>query len=217
MELDEIYRDLRSILDRIETVAVADADDGFAILSMPRYEALREAEEQLQEPRFEPADDDEDEKQATIDALTRRVNELAESNARGLQALNGRGRYIHEQAAEIARLREDAKVRSEAAAPPGPEAPRDDEDPARRIVLGDLVGHLTRRTDHLMQKTDQLSNTDGVFLKHLQDLQSEIEGIKGRLDAQDKAVGEKLGTIFDRLGAFAGRMNQLKAREVAKT
>jgi hypothetical protein len=89
---------------------------------------------------------------------------------------------------EIARLKGDARVRAEAAAP------------------------LEARAD-----------PDPVLDKHLQDLQAEIDGIKDRLDEgcgqsttsssarRDKAVGETLSTIFDRLGAMTARLNRLDA------
>jgi hypothetical protein len=152
-----------------------DVDDGFVILPVTRYEALREAEEALQETRFEPADDGE----ADEAALARRVDELRGIN----EDLHG---LLREQAAENGRLKEAAKAQAGEAIPrPGPTA--------REYTLHPVLD------------------------KHLQDLQAEIDGIKSRLDAQDKAVGEALGTIFDRLGVMTARLNKLDAREVART
>jgi chromosome segregation ATPase len=169
------------------------ADDDFAILSMPRYEALREAEENLQKMRFEPTDDDEDEKQATIDALTRRLDGVCnESNARlkEIERLVALVRNLHGSCDEY-------QSRTH----------------ALQEEIGRLKGAAKEEIRHLREAAKV--RADEVFLKHVQDLQSEVDGIKDRLDAQDRAVGEKFGTIFDRLGAFAGRMNQLKAREAA--
>jgi chaperonin cofactor prefoldin len=199
-DLQTVYRaicDVTKALDELEEVddPPVNVDDGFAILPMARYEALREAEENLQETRFEPADGEADEKQATIDALTRRLDGLAESNRRLVEGLDGRGRYIHEQAAEIGLLKEAAKVRAEATAP-GPTAP----EPQLHPVLD----------------------------KHLQDIQAEIDAIKGRLDegcGQSNKIEVRLGEVEhlvgstnvatpnlrDRINAFAARMNRLEA------
>jgi hypothetical protein len=66
-------------------------DDGFVILPVTRYEALREAEENLQETRFEPADGEADEKQATIDALTRRLDGVCNESSAGSRDRTPRG------------------------------------------------------------------------------------------------------------------------------
>jgi predicted RNase H-like nuclease (RuvC/YqgF family) len=164
----EALRAAREYLDVVEDdEPPVDVDDGFVILPVTRYEALREAEETLEETRFEPADGEQDEKQAPIDALTRRVNELAESNLKWARDYARLAHHAREQRAEIERLGEAATA-GEPQLPP-------------------------------------------VLDKHLHDLQAEIDGIKDRLDAQDKAVGETLSTIFDRLGVMTARLNKLDA------
>jgi hypothetical protein len=128
----------------------ASVDDGFVILPVARYEALREAEEQLQEMRFEPSDGEPDDKQATIDELSKAHLKWREQDRR---------------------LREAA---------------------------GPTAGHVS----------------DEVFLKHLQDLQAEIDGIKDRLDegcGEFNKIKARLDEQSDRLHGFIARMNRLEA------
>jgi chromosome segregation ATPase len=210
----EVLAAAREYLDDVEDDPPVKVDDGFVILPVTRYEALREAEENLQETRFEPADGEADEKQATIDALTRRLDGVCnESNGRlkEIERLVALVRNLHRSCdeyhsrthamqEEIGRLKGDAEVRADAAAP-----------------LRDVSG---RRA------------SEEVFLKHIQDIQAEIDGIKDRLDEITQHVGAanlrwagikrqvddmtpsfdaKLGAHWDRINAFAARLNRLEA------
>jgi hypothetical protein len=161
-----------------------DVDDGFVILPVTRYEALREAEETLQETRFEPDDDGEDEKQATIDALKRRADELAAANMNFARDYAGLAHHAREQRAEIGRLEAAAKAKSRADADATPWAS------AVRVK-------------------------DEVLLKHIQDLQAEIDGIKDRLDegcGQFNKIKARLDEQSDRLHGFIARMNKIEVK-----
>jgi chaperonin cofactor prefoldin len=189
-DLQTVYRaicDVTKALDELEEVddPPVNVDDGFAILPMARYEALREAEENLQETRFEPADGEADEA-----ALARRVDELRRIN----EDLHG---LLREQAVEVGRLREAAKVRAEAAAP-------------LRTAEGDE--EMSRRVDHLMRKTDVLSNTDGVHMRHLQDLQAEIGGIKDRAEASEKHRQKYVDAVRNRMDELYAEFRKVNGR-----
>jgi Mg2+ and Co2+ transporter CorA len=160
----------REHLEHLEDAAdepPVSVDDGFAILPMARYEALREAEENLQETRFETAGGDEHD-----EAALRRVDEL-----RGIN--EDLHRLLREQAMEIGRLKTAAKVRADA--------------------------------------TNTVGTVNTVIVRHIQDLQAEIDAIKDRLDTADKRIGDALVNMFDRINAVVARLNKLDAREVART
>jgi chaperonin cofactor prefoldin len=201
-DLQTVYRaicDVTKALDELEEVddPPVNVDDGFAILPMARYEALREAEENLQETRFEPADGEADEKQATIDALTRRLDELAESNRRLVRALDGRGRYIHEQAAEIGLLREAAKVRAEATAP-GPTAREPALHPVLDKHLKDLqaeIGGIKDRINAFAARMNRLE-ADVMPFRRIGPLRDPVLGPDARKtveEAKSRLLEEALG------------------------
>jgi hypothetical protein len=152
----------------------ASVDDGFVILPVARYEALREAEEQLQETRFGPTDGDGPSGQGVIDALTGECQELRKANLKWRDNFQAREAHISAQALEIGRLKGEAKV---AAAAP------------RQV-------------------------SDEVLVKHIQDLQAEIDGIKDRLDegcGEFNKIKARLDEQSDRLHGFIARMNRLEA------
>jgi hypothetical protein len=194
MELDEIYRDLKAILDRIETVAdepddAVDVDDGFAILSMARYEALREAEEHLQETRFGPSDGD----PSDPNSLSRRV-------VRQYNLILDQAEEIDRLQVEVGHLREAVMVRADAGAPLKPS----DGEAARAPDTPNTVGTV-----------------NAVVVRHIQDLQAEIGGIKDRLEegcgefrdlyGRVSGLSARLDEQSDRLLGFIARMNKIEA------
>jgi FtsZ-binding cell division protein ZapB len=196
-----------------------DVDDGFVILPVTRYEALREAEETLQETRFEPDDGEADEKQATIDALTRRVNELAESNLKWAREYARLAHHVREQRAEIGRLKGVSDRPPDAANTVGT---------VNTVIVShiqDLQAEIDGIKDRLDEgygqfnkiksRLDEQSDRLHGFIARMNRLESEfadrIDVLVGRMDATDKAVGETLSTIFDRLGAMTSRLNRLDA------
>jgi hypothetical protein len=133
--------------------------EGFVVLPIGRFDELREAEETLQETRFAPANGEHDDvpRDRVISGLECEIERLNE---------------------KIGRLRGDAKVRAEAAAPP-------------RV-------------------------SDEVLLKHIQDHQAEIDGIKDRLDegcGEFRKLSSRIDVCSDRMGTLSGRMNRLEARD----
>jgi DNA repair exonuclease SbcCD ATPase subunit len=199
-DLQTVYRaicDVTKALDELESPdgPPVDVDDGFVILPMPRYEALREAEETLQETRFEPdGDDGQDEKQATIDALKRRGNELAAANMKFARDYAELAHHAREQRAEIERLEEAAKARAEAATAGEPQLPP---------VLDKHLQDLQAEIDGIK---DRLDEGCGQFNK-----------IKDRLDTAHEQSAALFCSHWDRINALAARMNKLEAREVART
>jgi hypothetical protein len=192
-----------------------DVDDGFVILPMPRYEALREAEEHLQETRFEPDDDGHGER--TDVTLMRHLS------------------AAHH---EIHRLRSGARARDVDAATPGASAARV-KDEVFLKHLQDLQAEIDGIKDRLDEGCGQFNKikdrldtaheqSAALFCSHwdrinalaarmdrMNGLESEfaerVDVLAGRMDATDKAVGETLSTIFDRLGAMTARLNRLDA------
>jgi FtsZ-binding cell division protein ZapB len=216
----EALRAAREYLDVVEDdEPPVDVDDGFVILPVTRYEALREAEETLEETRFEPADGEQDEKQAPIDALTRRVNELAESNLKWARDYARLAHHVREQRAEIGRLKGVSDRPPDAANTVGT---------VNTVIVShiqDLQAEIDGIKDRLDEgygqfnkiksRLDEQSDRLHGFIARMNRLESEfadrIDVLVGRMDATDKAVGETLSTIFDRLGAMTSRLNRLDA------
>jgi hypothetical protein len=171
-----------------------DVDDGFVILPVRRYEALRKAEETLQETRFEPADAPPLGKIEGLESLYNRVGEIMERLDEALDRGKSRtaGADCYQSLAALRADIRDGLKGSEYAVYRDAVATADGEETSRRVMV-----------DHLTRKTDEISNTIGILPRHLQGLQAEIEGIKGRLDEQS-----------DRLHGFIARMNKIEARQL---
>jgi ElaB/YqjD/DUF883 family membrane-anchored ribosome-binding protein len=180
-------------------------DDGFAILPMERYEALRQAEENLQETRFDGVSktwyEAFEAERAKVRAMKEEIGRLKEAAAplkpAGLGTTAGEpqfhpvlDKHLQDLQAEIDAIKD-----------------RLDELVNNLGAANLRYGHIKNRLDETMPSVDA----------KLDALGDRINAVAARLDAAGPAVGDSIGAIFDRMGALTARLNKLDAREVAKT
>jgi hypothetical protein len=191
----EVLAAAREYLDDVEDDPPVKVDDGFVILPVTRYEALREAEENLQETRFEPTVSDQ---QDRIDALTRLIDQLK-------VAIEGRDRTI-------AHLKEAAKVRAEAAAP-GATASEPQLHPVLDKHLQDLQGEIDGIKDRLDEVCGQ-SNGISAAIGNLRDGDRVAGNELCRLNDRINAVAARVNRLdadimpFRRIGPVTGPEDQ---------
>jgi hypothetical protein len=91
----------------------------------------------------------------------------------------------------------------------------DDDGPPVDVDDGFVILPVTRY--EALREAEENLQSDRLhgFIARMNRLESEfadrIDVLVGRMDATDKAVGETLSTIFDRLGAMTSRLNRLDA------